>query len=114
MSQTIKLVPYPEIKSLDSDDVVFVQLHQDIARFHIAFANKSDLPALLFARYTVLPGQDLYSIAAKTNLTVEALATLNGLAHPDALAVGAELILPNMPGIFVAKLPENDLERIIF
>ena len=105
--------PYPAIKMLSNQDALYVQLSQDIARFHIAVTRSAELPPLMFLRYRALPGDDLYTIAARTNLGVTALATLNSQIRADAALAGRELVLPNMPGIFVPLNPENDLERII-
>lgn len=44
--------------------------------------------------YTVRPGDTLYSIAHRYGTTVEVLAQLNGLADPNVLTVGQELLLP--------------------
>lgn len=44
--------------------------------------------------YTVRPGDTLGAIAARHGTTVAALAALNGLRDPDALAVGLRLGIP--------------------
>jgi murein DD-endopeptidase MepM/ murein hydrolase activator NlpD len=113
-SQVIDSQPYPTIETLSNKDALFVQLSQDVARFHMAFTRSTELPPLMFFRYTAQPGEDLYAIAARTNLGVTALATLNGQIHADGVLAGKELVLPNMPGLFVPLSPENDLERITF
>ena len=71
-------VGYPLIRALDSRDPLFRQLTQDVALFHRAYAAGSELPPLIFFRYEIASEDDLYSIAARTNLGVEAISTVNG------------------------------------
>ena len=44
--------------------------------------------------YTVQSGETLGSIAAQFGVTIDAIVQANGLANPDDLAVGQELIIP--------------------
>lgn len=107
-------VEYPLIRVLDSRDPLFRQLTQDVALFHRAFAGGKALPPLLFYRYEIADDDDLYSISARTNLGVEAISTINGLANPGSMQSLSELILPNMPGVFMPLVPANDFERILY
>ena len=106
-------LPYPEISKLEKSDVLFSQLEQDVSEFRIAFAGGKDLPPLLFYRYTIKQGEDLYTVAAGTNLGIATLSTLNGIDNPTDTETGRMLAIPNMPGLFVPTQPRNDLERIM-
>ena len=104
--------PYPRIESLDNGDMLFNQLTDDITAAHRAFAQGLDLPPLLFFRYRVKNDEDLFTIAARTNLRVDTIASLNRITRPGDLVQGVELALPNIPGVFAAKEPESDVESI--
>lgn len=47
-----------------------------------------------FGRYTVQPGDTLYSIALRYGTTVDALVAFNGLANPSLIYVGQVLLVP--------------------
>jgi murein DD-endopeptidase MepM/ murein hydrolase activator NlpD len=68
--------------------------------------------ALTIFRYSVREGDDLLSIAARSNIPVSTLASLNRLGGSD-LAAGHVLLLPSAPGIFVPDEPESDIERLL-
>jgi hypothetical protein len=51
-------------------------------------------PGAAGATHPVVPGDTLSGIAGAHGITVEALVEANGLAVPDALAVGDVLVLP--------------------
>jgi peptidoglycan endopeptidase LytE len=44
--------------------------------------------------YTVQPGDTLYAIAAKFNVTVDALMTANSITDPSALQTNQVLVIP--------------------
>ena len=48
--------------------------------------------------YTVKPGDSLGAIALELDISMESLMAANGLANPDALAVGQVLIIPAVDG----------------
>jgi murein DD-endopeptidase MepM/ murein hydrolase activator NlpD len=112
-AQGLEPVGYPQIKRLDRSDPLFAQLSEDIASSRRALARGDLLPPIVFFRYSVHSDEDIYAIAARTNLGVEAIATVNRISRPDMVSQGMELILPNMPGIFAAKSAASDLERMI-
>jgi murein DD-endopeptidase MepM/ murein hydrolase activator NlpD len=80
---------------------VYRQFEQHIARNYrkIASGSSPGLPFLF--RYTIQPGDELFSIAARLNLPYDTLATLNNLAGPQGLTPGQELLIPTIPGIYV-------------
>lgn len=47
--------------------------------------------------YTVQEGDTLLAIAQTYGVTVEEIVEANGLANPDMLSIGQELIIPNVP-----------------
>jgi LysM repeat protein len=51
--------------------------------------------------YVVQPGESLFAIAMKFNLSAPALVELNKIKDPDRVAAGTELLLPPSNG-FVA------------
>jgi LysM repeat protein len=50
-------------------------------------------------RYVVQPGDTLWSIAVRHNLTWQALAAANGMGESDILVIGRELILPGQAAV---------------
>ena len=46
------------------------------------------------SEYVVQPGENLTDIAARFGTTVEALATENNLANPNAIRIGDHLLVP--------------------
>src|SRR5262245_46164031 len=58
--------------------------------------------------YVVQPGDTLFSIASRFNVSVSELATINGVYDVNALFVGQVLNLPNpLPAGFVPAYPTN-------
>ena len=49
-------------------------------------------------QYVVQPGDSLYSIAEKFNLSAPALVELNNIRNPDAVPAGTTLLLPPSNG----------------
>jgi murein DD-endopeptidase MepM/ murein hydrolase activator NlpD len=114
--------PFPVIARLDAADTVFKQYAEDVAvsrrRVHNRERNGETVASLAEALtvYVYRPGtqDDAFSLAARCNVPVSALATLNRLPHPDSFAGTPSLLLPSMPGIFIPENPETDLELLLF
>lgn len=70
-------------------------------------------PADGAATYTVRAGDTLGAIAGRLGVTVQALATLNGLANPDLIRVGQSLRVPAAdpppPPVIVPSAPPEDI-----
>ncbi len=49
-------------------------------------------------KYVVQPGESLFAIAQKFNLSAPALVELNKIKNPDRVAAGTELLLPPSNG----------------
>jgi murein DD-endopeptidase MepM/ murein hydrolase activator NlpD len=104
---------YPTIRALRSEDFVYDQLIDSIERFHQSEKGGPASPQLSFYAYTTPVDTDLFSLAAALSLPYDTLATLNRLRDADILPAGSTLIVPSLPGIFVAEAPENDLEYLV-
>jgi len=63
--------------------------------------------------YTTQTTDDIFFLAARLNMPIAALASLNRINNPAALNSGATLLLPSCPGIFIPSTVETDLEKII-
>ena len=48
--------------------------------------------------YTVLPGDTLWDIAARTKVPASVIAAANGIANPDVVIAGARLVIPSAGG----------------
>ncbi len=48
--------------------------------------------------YTVMPGDTLWDIAARTQVPASAIANVNGIANPDLVMAGSRLIIPAAGG----------------
>ncbi|MGA0117755.1 MAG: LysM peptidoglycan-binding domain-containing protein [Ilumatobacteraceae bacterium] len=49
-------------------------------------------------KYVVQPGESLFAIAQKFNLSAPALVEINNIKNPDRVSAGTELILPPSNG----------------
>ena len=116
--------PLPMISRLDTRDAVFRQYLQDVeAARRLLFTSRrgqgsADLTERLASSLTIFAyipgaGENLFSIAARCNIPISTLASLNRLSNQEDLAPGQVLLLPSVPGIFIAETPDNSLERLI-
>ena len=62
--------------------------------------------------YTVRPGDTLWDIAAKFNISQDSLWANNDLASPDLLSVGDVLTVPPVDGLLYTVRPGDTLARI--
>jgi len=110
---------FPLIARLDSRDDCYKQYIADVESNRRRIFNRGRESAADFAnaltvyQYVPREGEDIYFLAARCNIPYSALASLNRLNHPTALEAGKPLLLPSVPGIFVAKEPRSDLERLL-
>jgi murein DD-endopeptidase MepM/ murein hydrolase activator NlpD len=124
----IRLLPaqeppyFPVITRLDFTDTAFRQYAQDVEAARLRLHNRersgetaeSLAEALTVYAYRPGPRDDAFSLAARCNVPVSALATLNRLPHPDGFAQASSLLLSSMRGIFIAENPGTDLELLLF
>lgn len=119
LSLALLLVPalsfaeYPELVRLETGDLAFLQLQEDIRRFNLAQARGESSPPLVVYRYRTRAGDDLFSLASRLNLPYETLATLNGISRPDTMKRDIEILVPNLPGLFVPEHSATDLDRLM-
>jgi len=105
--------PYPAIRSLRSEDLIYDQLVDSIERFHRSEKGNESPPELSFYSYTASDDIDIFSLAAAFSLPYDTIATLNRLPNADSIARGATVLIPSQPGIFVSQSPGNDLEYLV-
>ena len=113
----------PQIPRLDSQDMVFRQYLADVeAARRFIFSPRQRAPdgvnqeagaLLTIYSYLILEEDDLIRIAARSNIPIATLASLNRLSNAEDLRAGGVLLLPSMPGIFVPEYPASELERLI-
>jgi murein DD-endopeptidase MepM/ murein hydrolase activator NlpD len=118
LAQQVGGVSYPVINRLDRSDVRFVQFIDDVhanrRRIVGLRANLQEAAEnLTIFQYTVRQGEDIQFLAARSNIPISALVTLNRLNNPSALRTGMLILLPSCPGIFIPADSESDLEMII-
>ncbi len=104
---------YPLIRSLTRSDLLFQQLSGDIRQYYVSSENGSPVPPLIIFRYILKKDDTLFSVAARLNISIETIVTLNRFTSPNDAVEGKEILLPNMPGLFVNENPDTDLEYII-
>ena len=118
--------PLPEIARLDSRDTAFKQFLSDVEdnrRLLFSSRYQTELPqavrerlasSLTIYSYTPREGEDLLAIAARCNIPYGTLASLNRLSHKEDMVSEKPLLLPSVPGIFIAETPGTGLERLLF
>lgn len=105
---------YPLIASLTGDDLIYRQISSDVEAFHYAEAHRANgaaRPALTLFRFRPGPNDDISSIAARLSITQATLATLNRVGSPAAFRALKEVIVSNIPGIFLPDKPTSDMEK---
>jgi len=116
--------PLPVISRLDNQDALFRQYQQDVQTARqILFSSRRGgddtalqtiLSSLTIFVYVPREGENIFSIAARTNIPLATLASLNRFSNQEDLLPGQPVLLPSVPGIFVRENPGNSLERLIF
>jgi hypothetical protein len=112
---------FPLISRLDPTDPAFRQYVADVDAARLRTYNRerngetaaSLAEALTVYAYRPDPRDDAFSLAARCNVPVSALASLNHLPHPDSFAQAPLLLLPSMPGLFIDEDPDTDLEMLL-
>ncbi len=118
----IRVFPdYPEIVDLDYKDILFKQIQEDIQSYFKTASRvledseeKRKFPPLQIFRYQNPNNMDIFSLAARVNLSYDTLATLNGLDNPAALQGIVTVLIPNLPGIFVPLNPKSGFQEILY
>jgi murein DD-endopeptidase MepM/ murein hydrolase activator NlpD len=102
---------YPQIRRLNREDVLFLQLERDINLFHRAAAGNADYPSFQLFSFVVEEESSIFALSARFNLPYESIATINRLDSAEPIPEGTTLLIPNMPGLSVPKNPRNELEE---
>lgn len=108
---------FPVIARLDSKDPVFKQYAADVelARRSLYGKNQGseELAGILHIYlYNCGADEDIFRLSARCNVPYAALATLNRIGHPS-LFKGGNVLLPSVPGLFLAETPASDFEQLI-
>jgi murein DD-endopeptidase MepM/ murein hydrolase activator NlpD len=109
---------FPVISRLDPTDTGFRQFISDVQsnRRRLTGARSRAEEAvenLTIFQYTTRQGEDIFFLAARSNIPYSTIASLNRLNSPSSLQAGTVLLLPSCPGIFIPSDIESDLEKLI-
>ena len=92
------------LANLERDNPDLKKLRQEIADNLKATARRGELRwPVRYVRYRLREGDNFYTVMARVSQDADTLASLNGLANPNALEVGEELLVPNARGLFLSK-----------
>ena len=115
-------VGFPVIMQMNRRDAGFRQYIADVeANRRLVFLRnrrhgitaESIAESLTIYSYTVREGDDLLSIAARSNIPFSTLATLNRIGNAADVRPGMVMLLPSAPGVFLPYEPASDLERLM-
>ena len=113
---------FPSILRMDRRDNAYRQFISDVEANRSLVFNMSKghginaqavAEVLTIYSYTVREGDDILSIAARSNISYSSLASLNRLSGVSELRPGMTILLPSAYGLFVPDTPESDLERLL-
>jgi murein DD-endopeptidase MepM/ murein hydrolase activator NlpD len=107
---------YPRIQALSRDDLLFVQLQDDVERYYRMSREKDprETPSLsIFSYRRRGTTDDLFSLNARCGITYDALATLNGIENPKAIASLDVILIASQPGLFIHDPPRTELEQMM-
>jgi len=104
---------YPLIEEMDSSDLLFKQLTNDISSFYRNHEQKKELRPLQIYRVILKKDSTIFALAARFNLPYETITTLNRINRPEIVKKGSKILVPNIPGIFIPLIPVSDIEYMI-
>jgi murein DD-endopeptidase MepM/ murein hydrolase activator NlpD len=109
---------FPVINRMNPNDTGFRQFITDVQGNRrrltgVRASPENTAEHLTIYQYAARQGEDIHSIAARTNIPYSAIASLNRLNNPAALTEGMLLLLPSCPGIFIPENVQSDLEKLI-
>ena len=104
---------YPQIQKADLGDSLFRQLQNDIADYHREAAHGSQIVRVSF--YSIEPTEfdGIFALAARLNNGLHTIVTLNRLDSPNDFRDRSEIIVANVPGLFIPEIPRTNLEFIM-
>ncbi|WGK68413.1 M23 family metallopeptidase [Candidatus Haliotispira prima] len=95
---------YPVISSLNRIKGVFRQFLIEVKENKRRWARRNSLLPLTLYVYQIQEQDNIFTISAKTSISVEGIATLNRIEHPNSLPRNRGYILiPNNSGIFLPQ-----------
>lgn len=101
------------IPELKSNDIMFSQYQAEVL-----YSNKTitegKIPPITFYTYITKKDDDFFSIAARTCIRQETLATLNSIDNSRELKIGQKIYLPSCDGIFINENANTILEKILY
>lgn len=102
----------PRIEQLDPSDAIFAQ-HRESAEWARASSGRGHSPPpLIISTYRRKPDETLMYIANQLSLPVHTLLTLNRIA--DDRNPPSEVLVPNLPGVFVPRDPVTPFELVLW
>ncbi len=104
---------FPLMGKLQRGDALFDQISASISAYYKARVQKTILPDLNLVRYQVQANETLYIIAARLNLPHSTIASINHISSPSQVHSGQELIIPNLPGIYLPIQTKSQLEQLL-
>ncbi len=100
---------YPLVHyTVSSRDPVYSQQQQDVEDW---YRGNFDPSLLSLYRYKPAPSEDLFAVAAAFNLPYETLSTLNNWESPVLFPVSEEILISNIPGMFIPLQPLTGWEK---
>ncbi|OQX50863.1 hypothetical protein B5M47_02890 [candidate division CPR3 bacterium 4484_211] len=100
-------------KILSADDAVVVETHDILVQNNITVttAGKGQIRAEII-NYTVRPGDTLYEIGRRFNVTVESLAYINNIGNQNYLSPGDSIKIPPVSGIIHRVRPGETVSSV--
>jgi len=104
---------YPELRSLGPEDPLYLQQQEEVEAAYAAESSPQNNPDLVLYDYRAPRGSDLFSLAARLDLPIETLATINRIDRSRVFSGGEQILVPSAPGIFIPAKPSSDLEFLL-
>ncbi|MCL1992076.1 MAG: M23 family metallopeptidase [Spirochaetes bacterium] len=109
---------FPVIQRLDTRDAGFRQFISDVEnnrrRLFGSQRNPQELVEFLtIFQYIPREGEDIFFLAARSNIPYATLVSLNRIYNPSMLEAGEPLLLPSMPGIFMPAVEDSSFDLLL-
>ena len=96
-----------------STDLLYRQLHDDIETFYRDAAQGQGMMPLQIYSHSPDQEMSIFSLASSANLPYETIITLNRLQTRKVIHPEEQVLLSNMPGLFIPLAPQNELELLL-
>ena len=98
------------LKNLKNENPELRRLRQEIADNLKSTARRGALRwPVRYVRYRLAEDENFFVVMAKVSQDADTLASLNGLANPNALGAGEEVLIPNARGLFLKAKSADEL-----